>query len=104
MYKIARQRDRTRISKHTHDLLVEHGGITEFAFDGEVEQFFIRDRVPKKERKVRCEFEIADRVGSPARNPVGTCSPRYKKNGLASSPVMALRMPASKPPSFTPSL
>ena len=62
MNKNARQRDRTRIRQHAHDLLVEHGGVAEFGFDGEIQQFFIGNRIPEKERKVRCEFNVADRV------------------------------------------
>src|SRR5262249_45025980 len=62
MYKIAPQGHGARIGEHAPNLLLEYGLVTELAFESEVEQLLIRDRVPDEEGKLGREFDIINRV------------------------------------------
>src|SRR5215468_9552851 len=66
--EIRRQVERASIGKHTARLFLELSGLGQFSPDCGIEQLIVRDAAPQKERKTRCQLEIADPVGAVRRN------------------------------------
>src|SRR6185295_18626202 len=55
--KVVDQRFRSRVCKHSLDLLRHHRRITETRRDSEVEEFLIRQAAPQEKRKARRQFQ-----------------------------------------------
>src|SRR4029079_5978561 len=67
--KVADERVRAAIGDHALHLALEYGGLTELPPCGEIEELFVRNAAPQKERQPGRELDIADpmdRAGSDA--------------------------------------
>ena len=57
--KVVDQRLGPWVGKHTPHLFRQHIGLAETLLDGEIQQLFVRNAAPNKERKAGRQFQIA---------------------------------------------
>ncbi len=62
------ERVRARVRDHPLDLLLEHRGVVQAPFGGELNQLLVRDAAPQEEREPRGQLEVADAVSRPCRD------------------------------------